>query len=124
MWRKGFSYQRAPLRCAGPLFEGAASCTVTPTLTGGPYYLDGDSGFEAASHEAAGPGGPRRPGGGNAPTDSTRYLRGAQLSNGDGIAEITTIYPVWYRGRTVHIDAKVPLSNEQVLTTQLYSTTS
>ena len=78
------------------------------------------SGFEAASRGAVGPGGPRGPGGGSAATDSRRYLRGAQLTNGDGIAEITTIYPGWYRGRTVHIHAKVLLSNKEVLTTQLY----
>jgi protocatechuate 3,4-dioxygenase beta subunit len=71
------------------------------------------SGFEAAST-----GG--RPGGGSSQSDTTRYLRGAQITNGVGIAEITTIYPGWYQGRTVHIHAKVILSNKELLTTQLY----
>ena len=31
-----------------------------------------------------------------------------------------TIYPGWYRGRAVHIHAKVLLSGQEVLTTQLY----
>ena len=53
-----------------------------------------------------------------APT--TRYLRGAQVTNADGIAEFTTIYPGWYQGRTVHIHAKVHLDSSTVLTTQLF----
>jgi protocatechuate 3,4-dioxygenase beta subunit len=48
------------------------------------------------------------------------YLRGAQVTNADGIAEFTTIYPGWYPGRTVHIHAKVHLDRETVLTTQFY----
>ena len=48
------------------------------------------------------------------------YLRGAQVTNADGIAEFTTIYPGWYPGRTVHIHAKVHLDRQTVLTTQLY----
>ena len=74
------------------------------------------SGFSAG--QGGGPGG--RPGGASAVTDGSRFLRGAQVTNGDGIAEITTIYPGWYRGRTVHIHSKVFLSNTEVLTTQLY----
>jgi len=53
-------------------------------------------------------------------TDQTRYLRGAQVTNGEGIAVITTIYPGWYQGRTVHIHAKVQLTDAKALTTQLY----
>lgn len=74
------------------------------------------SGFEAASTGAGG----RPGGGGSGSTDTTRYLRGAQVTNAEGIAEITTIYPGWYQGRTVHIHAKVILSNRELLTTQLY----
>ena len=138
------------------MFAGAASCTVTPSGTEGPFYLDVDSirgdiredregtrlrlaarvvdsdgctpikdavfdvwhcdagglysGFEAASR-GRGEGGS---------SDASRYLRGAQLTNADGIAELTTVYPGWYRGRTVHIHAKVLVSNRDVLTTQLY----
>jgi protocatechuate 3,4-dioxygenase beta subunit len=137
-------------------FAGAATCSVTPEQTEGPYYIDVDairadvredregtplrigvrvldadgctpvkdavfeiwhcdagglySGFEQASQ--GGPGG----GAG----DGKRYLRGAQVTDADGIAVITTIYPGWYRGRTVHVHAKVALSNAELLTTQLY----
>lgn len=67
------------------------------------------SGFEAAST-----------GRGASVRDDKRYLRGAQVTNADGIAQITTIWPGWYQGRTVHIHAKVQLSNTDALTTQLY----
>jgi protocatechuate 3,4-dioxygenase beta subunit len=52
--------------------------------------------------------------------DGETYLRGAQVTNGDGIVEFTTIYPGWYPGRTVHIHAKVHLERQTVLTTQFY----
>ncbi len=51
---------------------------------------------------------------------SGTFLRGAQVTNADGIAELTTIYPGWYVGRCPHIHAKVILDNETALTTQLY----
>lgn len=70
------------------------------------------SGFEAASTDG--------PPGGGGPTDEETYLRGAQVTDGDGIVELTTIYPGWYRGRTVHIHAKVHLDSSTALTTQLY----
>jgi protocatechuate 3,4-dioxygenase beta subunit len=71
------------------------------------------SGFEAASTGAGG-----GPGGGR--TDDERYLRGAQVTNSDGIAEFVTVYPGAYRGRTVHIHAKVHVDNQTALTTQFY----
>ncbi len=137
------------------MFGTAATCTLTPEQTEGPYYIDVDkiradiredregtplrvavrvvdkdgctpikdaifeiwhcdagglySGFEAASQ-----------GGGGGARDDKRYLRGAQTTNADGLAVITTIYPGWYGGRTVHIHAKVSLSNTEALTSQLY----
>jgi protocatechuate 3,4-dioxygenase beta subunit len=67
------------------------------------------SGFESAS--MGGPGGRR---------DEETYLRGAQATNADGIVEFKTVYPGWYRGRTVHIHAKVHLDRQTVLTTQFF----
>ncbi|MGW2545304.1 protocatechuate dioxygenase [Kitasatospora sp. NPDC001574] len=73
-------------------------------------------------------GGPGAPGGGDGggaggqdltPKDDKRYLRGAQVTDEDGIVEFTTIWPGWYRGRTVHIHAMVHVGNERTLTTQL-----
>lgn len=75
------------------------------------------SGFEAASQGGDGGG----PGGGSGPTDEETYLRGAQATNADGVAQFTTIYPGWYQGRTVHIHCKVHLDRQTLLTTQLYT---
>jgi protocatechuate 3,4-dioxygenase beta subunit len=52
--------------------------------------------------------------------EGERFLRGAQVTNADGIAKFTTVYPGWYEGRTVHIHAKVHLDRRTALTTQLY----
>jgi len=68
------------------------------------------SGFESASQ--GGPGGGR--------TDQKTYLRGAQVTNSDGIVRFTTVYPGWYRGRTVHIHFKVHLDKRTLLTSQLF----
>ncbi|GAA3703862.1 protocatechuate dioxygenase [Nonomuraea antimicrobica] len=53
------------------------------------------------------------------PADNKRYLRGAQAANGAGVVEFTTIWPGWYRGRTVHIHVMVHISDRRVLSTQL-----
>jgi protocatechuate 3,4-dioxygenase beta subunit len=89
------------------------------------------SGFESASTGAG--GGPGRGGSdgtsdgsysqGDAEgstTDDGTYLRGAQVADRRGIAQFTTIYPGWYRGRTTHIHVKVHVARRTVLTTQLY----
>ncbi|MEU0840023.1 intradiol ring-cleavage dioxygenase [Streptomyces sp. NPDC005962] len=53
-------------------------------------------------------GGPPGGGGGHQdPTDDKRYLRGTQLTDRHGFVEFTTVFPGWYRGRCVHIHAKV-----------------
>ncbi|MEU6715610.1 intradiol ring-cleavage dioxygenase [Nonomuraea sp. NPDC046802] len=53
------------------------------------------------------------------PTDAERYLRGAQVTDSDGVVMFTTIWPGWYPGRTVHIHVMVHLGDERVLSTQL-----
>jgi protocatechuate 3,4-dioxygenase beta subunit len=40
-------------------------------------------------------------------TVGERFLRGYQTTDAMGIARFTTIYPGWYRGRTVHIHFKI-----------------
>jgi protocatechuate 3,4-dioxygenase beta subunit len=75
------------------------------------------SGFEGGGSGGPPPGGG---GGGNSPTDTKRYLRGSQITAADGIARFVTIYPGWYRGRTVHVHVKVHIGNSQVVTSQLF----
>ena len=72
------------------------------------------SGFESASRDAGG-GGP-----GSGPTDEETYLRGAQVTDQDGIVQFRTVYPGWYMGRTTHVHAKVHVDRQTMLTTQLY----
>src|SRR5260370_11533705 len=63
-----------------------------------------------------GPGGPdgRAGRGGMAPhearpADTSRFMRGVQLTDQQGIAEFTTLYPGWYAGRAIHVHLKVHL---------------
>ena len=63
-----------------------------------------DAGGAYSGFDGSGAGGGPGSGGGGAQT-TTRYLRGAQVTNKDGIVEFVTIYPGSYPGRTVHIHA-------------------
>jgi protocatechuate 3,4-dioxygenase beta subunit len=36
------------------------------------------------------------------------------------VAQFVTIYPGWYRGRTVHVHVKVHAGNNRVVTSQLF----
>jgi protocatechuate 3,4-dioxygenase beta subunit len=54
------------------------------------------------------------------PTDDDTFLRGVQVTDADGVVQFVTIYPGWYRGRTVHIHVKVHVDSATALTTQLY----
>jgi protocatechuate 3,4-dioxygenase beta subunit len=53
-----------------------------------------------------------------------KFLRGYQLADESGTARFTTIYPGWYRGRTVHLHFKVRTDPEKSegyeFTSQLY----
>jgi len=40
-------------------------------------------------------------------TRGRKFLRGYQITDSNGIARFTTIYPGWYQGRAVHIHFKV-----------------
>ena len=47
-------------------------------------------------------------------------MRGIQKTNAKGRARFRTVYPGWYRGRTVHIHVKVHVGGNVVHTGQLY----
>ena len=78
---------------------------------GGPGQTSGgtvsDGSYAAGDQEAS-------------PTDDGTYLRGAQMTNSEGIVRFTSIYPGWYVSRTVHIHVKVHINRDTVLTTQLF----
>lgn len=46
-------------------------------------------------------------------SEGETYLRGIQLTNGNGLAEFATIYPGQYPGRTTHIHVKVHIGGRQ-----------
>jgi protocatechuate 3,4-dioxygenase beta subunit len=126
---------------ASSRFGDESSCTLTPEMTEGPFYFDAakvrsdirdgregatlrlalrvrDASCEPISdavvdiwHCDAG---------GAYPEEGDPFLRGLQVTDRDGIAEFTTIYPGWYQSRTVHIHAKVHLDASTVLTTQIF----
>lgn len=53
-------------------------------------------------------------------TKGQNFLRGYQMTDANGKATFTTIYPGWYSGRTVHIHFKVHPSANQEFTSQLF----
>ncbi|MEU4090746.1 intradiol ring-cleavage dioxygenase, partial [Streptomyces aureus] len=44
---------------------------------------------------------------GHSEPDDGTFLRGGVLTNASGVANLTSVYPGWYRGRCVHIHVKV-----------------
>ncbi len=52
--------------------------------------------------------------------DATRFLRGVQSTDSNGMAEFNTIYPGWYEGRTIHIHLKVHTGGHVAHTGQLF----
>ncbi len=93
--------------------QDAVTCAPLSNVVVDIWHCDAGglySGFETAS--LGGAGGRR--------SDQKTYLRGAQVTNAAGIVEFRTVYPGWYRGRTVHIHTKVHLNATRALTTQLY----
>jgi protocatechuate 3,4-dioxygenase beta subunit len=57
---------------------------------------------------------------GGVDTTGQTFLRGFQMTDAAGRVELTTIYPGWYTGRTVHIHVRIHLDATTVLVSQLY----
>lgn len=128
------------------LLSLAGTCALTPEETEGPYYLDLDS-MRADIREGR-PGArlvvalrvQDLPGCSPVPNavveiwhadaggvysgfetaKQDRFLRGSQATDSYGVVQFMTIYPGWYRGRTVHIHLKVHLNDKTLLTSQLF----
>jgi protocatechuate 3,4-dioxygenase beta subunit len=58
----------------------------------------------------------------NAGSTSTTFLRGVQVTDGNGQVTFTTIYPGWYAGRITHIHAQVYLNDSLVSGTAVATT--
>ena len=123
-------------------FDDAATCTRTAEQTEGPFYFDVDRirsdirenregatlrlGVRVREASACEPISNavvdiwHCDAGGSYSEPGQTFLRGAQVTDRDGIVEFTTVYPGSYPGRTVHIHGKVHVDKQTVLTTQLY----
>jgi protocatechuate 3,4-dioxygenase beta subunit len=127
---------------------GLVTCVLTPEMTEGPYYLEGDKVRRTITEGK--PGVPLflrltvvdvstcKPirnaavdvwhcdasgvysGTSAQGTESETFLRGIQRTDRSGLARFSTIYPGWYPGRTVHIHVKVYLGGRTVHTGQLF----
>ena len=53
-------------------------------------------------------------------TSGQKFLRGYQMTDAQGMAAFTTIYPGWYSGRTVHIHFKIHPDANSEFTSQLF----
>jgi protocatechuate 3,4-dioxygenase beta subunit len=120
---------------------GAASASVTPSLTEGPYYKSGSP--ERADLYQEGMAGTKlvltgyvydtncRPvahawldfwqADARGSYDNNGYiLRGHQYTDANGQYQLTTVVPGLYPGRTEHIHVKVQAPNGQIITSQLF----
>ena len=53
-------------------------------------------------------------------TRGETFLRGAQVSDEQGVAHFTSVYPGWYPGRAAHVHFKVSIQGRVLLTSQFY----
>ncbi|MDZ4721387.1 MAG: intradiol ring-cleavage dioxygenase [Roseiflexaceae bacterium] len=53
-------------------------------------------------------------------TVGQKFLRGSQMTDANGQATFTTIYPGWYNGRAIHIHFKIRPTSSSVFTSQLF----
>ena len=128
--------------------SGLVTCVLSPEMTEGPYYVEGDKVRRDITEGKAGvplalrltvldvskckpirgaavdiwhcDAGGVYSGTSVQSTESLRFLRGIQRTDKNGVARFTTIYPGWYMGRAVHIHLKVYLGGSMVHTGQLF----
>lgn len=125
-----------------------AACVLTPALTEGPFYFDAGQirrditegrpgtplllALEVVNASACSPIRDAvvdiwhcdavgvYSGYGSEGTAGERFLRGIRVTDGSGRAEFETIYPGFYRGRTIHIHFKIHLDERTAVTSQLF----
>jgi protocatechuate 3,4-dioxygenase beta subunit len=127
--------------------SGAVTCVLTPEQTEGPYYIANEKVRRNITEGR--PGAPLvlrlfvvdastcRPikgaavdiwhadaggvySGFGSGSGNRTFMRGIQRTDAKGLARFRTVYPGWYRGRTVHIHVKVHVGGNVVHTGQLY----
>ncbi|MDQ0600351.1 protocatechuate 3,4-dioxygenase beta subunit [Streptomyces canus] len=79
---------------------------------GGTAPTGAPSGTPTGEPPSGAPSGGTGGGGHEEPTDDERYLRGTWRTDKNGKVTFKTIFPGWYRGRTVHIHTKVHVGGE------------
>ena len=128
--------------------SGLVSCVLSPEMTEGPYYVEGDRVRRNITEGKAGvpltlrltvlnvstckpiknaavdiwhcdAGGVYSATSVQSTEDLT-FLRGIQRTDRNGLAIFKTVYPGWYSGRTVHIHLKAYLGGQTVHTGQLF----
>jgi protocatechuate 3,4-dioxygenase beta subunit len=134
-----------PRWVAGAGSAEAASCTLTPEVTEGPYWVankltrrdvrDGQAGTALVLHLYVEDASTCEPidaadveiwhanaaGAYSGVQGNTKHwLRGHQKTSARGLASFTSIYPGWYPGRTPHIHVKVHVGGNVVHTGQLF----
>src|SRR6188508_671672 len=122
---------------AGPaaVSAGLVSCVLTPEMTEGPFFLDGDKARRDVREGRPGvplalqttavdiwhcDAGGTYSGFAQEGTAGRTFMRGIQRTDKSGLASFTTVYPGWYEGRTVHIHVRVYLGGSVVHTGQLF----
>jgi protocatechuate 3,4-dioxygenase beta subunit len=127
--------------------SGTVSCVLTPEMTEGPYYIDGEKLRRNITEGRPGAPLTLRLGVVNASTckpirgaivdiwhadaagvysgfgagaANRTFMRGLQRTDANGVATFQTVYPGWYPGRTVHIHVKVHVAGNVVHTGQLF----
>ena len=127
--------------------SGAVKCVLTPEQTEGPYYIasekprrnitEGRPGTPLTLRATVVDASTCKPIGGavvdiwhcdaagiysgfGQGSGNRTFMRGIQRTDAAGLATFQTVYPGWYRGRTVHIHVKVYLGGNVVHTGQLY----
>jgi protocatechuate 3,4-dioxygenase beta subunit len=56
----------------------------------------------------------------NVDTSGSTFMRGTQIADARGETTFRSIYPGWYRGRTVHVHFKIIIADKDLLTGQMY----
>jgi len=142
--------QEAEAASSGPaaVASGLVTCVLTPEMTEGPYYLDGDKVRRDIREGRPGTrldlattvvdvstckpingalvdiwhcdAGGAYSGFAQEGTDGKTFMRGIQRTNKSGLATFVTVYPGWYSGRTVHIHVQVSLGGNVLHTGQLF----